>query len=542
MMFKKFIALAVVATMVAGSSLTAFAADDEGVTGQGVVEFDDSTDIKYDQVQVPTLAASTYDFKMDPTGVISAYGGEGDETFEASKYIFFHGTQTRESVKAKAVGTLYKEEYDEFTKTDGTYKNLVTVATITEGKITAITTVADLYLWVPDAAYANGSGLSGKYLAITKDNVEDYFTLSVYDTNKVQADFRADHKAGANVCDGKVYKKIYTSTIGTADTDNKVVITDSDADPLSQYVTVVNDAITEVKGIYKDNTGATAATKDDFDYVAAVTRYQATSDSVYVKNLSTKAKTVTAKVTLKDATGLTINGSDTFTSVADKAAIYVGVYNAAKSGGAGYTALAADNGVVTATITVPLAAVTDNGVTTYQTTELNKLGGHKYSRFSGPNPNYTSNYFNITAAINPAGNDKTADVYKAWVKYFEDAEVAPSLNIVYSVKNTNTEDDDTPTAPSITTKTYKYTSGQALVIPVNLGAGNLAATGINRITYVNASGVSTALATTNWSYANGKITIAESYITALAGANVTRDYKVTFNDEDATQVVLTLKP
>ena len=72
MMFKKFIAFAVVATMVVGSTVTAFA--DEGVTGSGAIEYDDSVAISYDKIQVPTVNASTFEFTMDPTNVISTAG------------------------------------------------------------------------------------------------------------------------------------------------------------------------------------------------------------------------------------------------------------------------------------------------------------------------------------------------------------------------------------------------------------------------------------------------------------------------------------
>jgi hypothetical protein len=441
-MLRKFIALSVVATMVVANTVTAFA--DEGVTGQGVVEYDDSTAISYDKIQVPTLTADTFAFTMDPTGVIGTYADNAD--FETGKYLFFHSEDDAAYIEAAANGIWYKEDHAVYAadSTSTKYRGIVSAATLNDDdtKVVSVTTVASgFYLWVPDAAFAGGSGSSGKYLEITKDNVEKFFDLSVYtDTDsskKVELAFRKDYKAGEDICNGVVYQKGYTATGGGA-ADAKAKFTDSNADPLSDIVTVDNNGeITAIKGLYKAGETAgtyVAATKTDFVYTAATSKYQDHTDDVYVKNLSTKAKTVTAKVTLKDATGLTISNTDSF-SAADqkKAAIYVGAWDAGGNSGAGeYKPLAESSGVVSTTVTVSLAAATTTE-TTYQTNEITKLGGHKYSRFENPGSTYASNVFKIKAAITPTGSD--TDAIAAWKKYFEDAEKAPSLNIVYTVAN-----------------------------------------------------------------------------------------------------------
>jgi len=93
-------------------------------------------------------------------------------------------------------------------------------------------------------------------------------------------------------------------------------------------------------------------------------------------------------------------------------------------------------------------------------------------------------------------------------------------------------------APSIAVKTYTFSQDNDVEISVNLGAGDLAATGITSITYNNGG---STLPTAKYSFANGVITISASYINDLITYNVTtRDYTITFDDEAGTTETVTL--
>ena len=94
-------------------------------------------------------------------------------------------------------------------------------------------------------------------------------------------------------------------------------------------------------------------------------------------------------------------------------------------------------------------------------------------------------------------------------------------------------------APSISTTTYKYTAGTAVEVPVNLGVGDLAATGVTSVSFNN-NGTETSLPSTRWSYSDGKVIFNGDYCGLLN--NATRVHTITFNDTAKTTVNVTLQP
>lgn len=97
-------------------------------------------------------------------------------------------------------------------------------------------------------------------------------------------------------------------------------------------------------------------------------------------------------------------------------------------------------------------------------------------------------------------------------------------------------------APSIdSNKTYTMVSGQPLLIDLNLGSGNMMATGIKSVSYKEGS--KTTIVPTNYYLLEGEtLRIRASYINGVLSAGVTsRDYVVTFNNKQNTEVTITLK-
>ncbi|SFO06883.1 hypothetical protein SAMN04487831_10773 [Pseudobutyrivibrio sp. UC1225] len=107
---------------------------------------------------------------------------------------------------------------------------------------------------------------------------------------------------------------------------------------------------------------------------------------------------------------------------------------------------------------------------------------------------------------------------------------APKLKVTWSW-----EEAPTDVAPSIATTTYTLTANAALNVPVSLGAGSLAATGIASVK----NGAS-ALPTDAWSYSNGVLTFTAARVNSIANAKVSRTYTVVFNDTAGTSVDITL--
>lgn len=97
------------------------------------------------------------------------------------------------------------------------------------------------------------------------------------------------------------------------------------------------------------------------------------------------------------------------------------------------------------------------------------------------------------------------------------------------------------TSPSIAQTAYQVAKNKDVTVNVDLGGGSLAATGIASIKYVNKSGATATLATDNYTYSGGKLTINASYINSLiAGGLTSRNYTVKFDNVAGTEVVVTL--
>ena len=95
-------------------------------------------------------------------------------------------------------------------------------------------------------------------------------------------------------------------------------------------------------------------------------------------------------------------------------------------------------------------------------------------------------------------------------------------------------------APSIEYPSYTMVRGKNIGINVDLGSGDLAADGIKSITCVK-NGEDTILSTDNYTFSGGRLTIMDSYITALIKGGVTsREYTITFDNKAETQVNFTL--
>lgn len=94
-------------------------------------------------------------------------------------------------------------------------------------------------------------------------------------------------------------------------------------------------------------------------------------------------------------------------------------------------------------------------------------------------------------------------------------------------------------APSIPTATAKMEANKPVTFNVDLGAGDLKATGIAS---VSNAGTTTAIPASAYSFADGVLTITAERVNALLNANLsTKKYDVTFDDKNKTVVTITLE-
>ncbi len=95
-------------------------------------------------------------------------------------------------------------------------------------------------------------------------------------------------------------------------------------------------------------------------------------------------------------------------------------------------------------------------------------------------------------------------------------------------------------APSIEYDSYDMVSGKEVQINVDLGSGDLAASGIKMITF-DKGGESVTFPSSNYTFAGGRLTINSTCITNLIKGGVTsREYTIIFNDNAETEAKFTL--
>lgn len=89
-------------------------------------------------------------------------------------------------------------------------------------------------------------------------------------------------------------------------------------------------------------------------------------------------------------------------------------------------------------------------------------------------------------------------------------------------------------APSVPEKTYVMTAGQDVEVEINLGAGDLAATGVASVSYV-AAGKTYSFASGEFKIENGKLVLSHSKTDTFANAGIkNREITILFNDTAKT--------
>lgn len=241
--------------------------------------------------------------------------------------------------------------------------------------------------------------------------------------------------------------------------------------------------------------------------------YSNTSDAAKIVNQSSKnlSVSVTAKATA--GSGATLAANKEFSGT-DKE-VYLGITDSVE--GNAETALTAAG----ATMTAVLGAAPEDAYE-YSYDESN---GYGYTLKSDVSAFQFAEYsFQITGAANDKATDWAADT------------ALPSIDVTWTVDLTDDEatvatPDQTPVAPSAPA-TATYSKADGAEIEVDLGAGNLGATGIASIKAKNTA-TGNLYDAASASYANGKITItAAQWAAAPVGSQ--RWVVVTFDDAAAT--------
>jgi len=425
---KSLMAVALSAAMVL-SSTSAMAAEQTS-TGNGAFENDDSAVPVYDEVTLPTVAAGTYNFTIDPQKLLNKYDSETYS--DASATLLFNTVNQQAKIEALATaqidGALIDGKLYTHTKVeadiDDDLKAAITVATST---ITAVE--PGFYLWVPDET--TPIDYDGKYLEIDTTVLGTYFDITLTESAVDSIALKANHNAGSVVCADEIYMDEYVEATGSA-TDYVTLKADGSAidtetatanQDINLYVTTDEAAFTQI-------TKTNLATYVKF--TPATNTYKGQSNKVKIINKSTKTKTVTAKVTVKNADGLTFKPEATYSSDTS-ASVYLAITD-----GSTPVAVAAADSVVSATKTFELAPADESEAITYQTTSTDdKTGGHVYKRYIQPDDGskYSFCEFYITGSANSEEGAKEAwDAYNKALEANQTPKI-PGIDVVYSIND-----------------------------------------------------------------------------------------------------------
>lgn len=178
--YKKILAAGLAVSMVMGSSVVAFAAEGSG-SGSGSLDVVEKSDV-FDVV-LPTDSGTTFDYILDPTGVIKATEAEkyGGATFADGATVFFANAATTEgdpatySATSDAIKAVNKSTMDVDITVKASVAEVSGITMASSGTFDADDTSAGLYLALKDSDTNNSD------TAVTADGVELTSTIAALD-------------------------------------------------------------------------------------------------------------------------------------------------------------------------------------------------------------------------------------------------------------------------------------------------------------------------------------------------------------------------
>lgn len=595
--FKKVLALSCAATMVFSSTAFADGTVSQEISGGGssVVENDNSTAPRIDKLVLPTMGDNTYDFTIDPDELLAKYDPVG---YASGQSVYFNATMTPATLGfALSADTSTYGLYVQKKVVDTGLTKLsaalvagpTTKVALLDG--TADTILANYFVWVPDT---DNEG-NGKFIPLTSDNVEKVLDIT-YSGSVGAEEFASatlnvsgkDNLAGDFIWDGKVYTVGYENIEPQAAVEYYQPAVADPSTPEGVKAGLFVGTIAKVStGDYSDIAPATlgSATKT-LKYTEPVMQQTGITDKATIVNKSTFDIGVIAEVTVNDATGLTFLASDTIASEDATASVYMALTD-------GTNDAVVANGKATAYYVVK---GTGDDALTYQVqattgTEAG-TGSHLYKQYLTATQTYDDVEFQIEAKANTNGVAKEAwETYVETLTKAEGAQTKPSIDVVFKFveiedaeatsvvddKGTEATGDDETTyfatftgkdasvfaisaasesaattklttggwatyeagekAPSIANTTVTYSKSAGAVVDVDLGVGNLKATGVASAKF----GLDAESATYDMTYSydaqTGKLTLNSGFMGG-AGTGDARVVKVTFNDTAQTAVIL----
>lgn len=582
--FKKIMALTCATTMMFTS--TAFAAGvDTELEGGGssIVENDNSTVPHIDNIVLPTVGNNTFDFTIDPEGLLADYD---PVNYAADQSVYFNATKTpaKLQMQVEAEQATYKFYVQEKQVDTGLTALLDVLRGLDAEGVAGLTTeLDDFFVWVPDTAKAG----EGKFEALTAATLEKYVKIT-YVTDAVNALALnvngSDNFAGDEIWDGNIYTVGYSEITGE-EAAAKYYSEPSGTPTIADGLYVGLEA--GVEGSPADYASITAAELGSgttkVEYVEAVMQQTGKTDKATIINKSTFDIGVVAEVAVKNATGLTFLDSSTIAGSDTTASMYMAITD-----GTNEASVKAATGKATAYYVIK---GTGDEAWTYQVkktvtdTEAG-TGSHIYKQYLKAGITYKEANFEIKANANINTDAKAAwDAYVKTLTATTNPQAKPSLEVVFKFVEiekaeaaSETVDDATVNfakftgkdasvfkvaaadgpgattkvgtggwatyvagakAPTIATTTgLTYSKANGLTVTVDLGKGNLAATGIASVGFgLNENAIDSQM-TYTFNAQTGELKLNGGFM-VYAESGAERAIVVTFNDSpEPTKIAL----
>ena len=233
------------------------------------------------------------------------------------------------------------------------------------------------------------------------------------------------------------------------------------------------------------------------------------SEKVTAKNMSSYDVKIEVSAFITGIDGITMADSDTIGSDVQDPTLYLAIVS-----GSDKVAVKADEGGL---LRGDIVGTPGNFEIQYNT----EKGKYEYAQKAADQLTDWATYdFYLTGACGGTWTDAQA-------------EATPEVTLTWKITDPNANE-----APSIAGSVYAMAAGTDVKIPVDLGAGEKKATGIKRITYVK-NGETRELEATNYTFANGVLTLKAAYIDTLTVDS--REYSISFNDAAKTKATFTLR-
>ena len=416
-------------------------------TGDGAVENMGQQGIEFDRIVLPTMPEGTYDFVLDPAGLLATYGGSD---YTAGKTVYFNAeaTAAKLEVDTSVTGTdgkFYRDGIAEDTAF-ATIKAAIEVDTTDKKTITGLGGAGNtkkFYVWVPDAASTQSEGT---YKEITLDNLETYCDVTIDASGAVTGVAMKTGKTESTVNDGKLY------------VDGKIALDFTADDKMTDYVTITDGAVTALTSnkMYTKATAGGAFTEvaaiGSVKYTPATRTYTDTSDKATIVNKSSSDKKVKVKVSVTNGDGLDFVAADTFTDKT-KAGVSLAI-----SDGTNKEYVTKKEDATTKKVTYSaVAEISVSGVDVgasstdiikYMGDTEDATGGHQFKAYLKPTMSYQKAEFTLVGVAN---SDATGTA--AWDAYAESLSTSatnmrPGITVVYDILDDVTKLTSTDTVSS----------------------------------------------------------------------------------------------